>query len=525
MPVITKIFDFEGGVRIADIPRGTTKLTMHLYGGGGGGGATENPAAGDGGVASAGHYVTKTDFDMTSFAGVKLISVSVGGGGEAGTLGAGAAGGRNGKGLSNYSGGTGGTAGPESPSGSGGGGGGATVVTIFSDGASIEQSVIAVAGGGAGGGGGASFSSGGTGSNSNTATSESPSTLGENGARHSTDGAGAGGGGGGAAGGKGGSTEDGDVGGLGGTAGSNTVPSSGSAEDGSGATPGGKTSGYYVTGVAEGGTADKNGGNGRAVLIFTIEGGTNFKTGGEYKTIDKIYAKVSGAWKNIVAGYVKVSGEWKTIFTGDIIFSINFALFGNATGNPASGSVGGNAPAGPFGGNLDNDPGGGRIIRPPCKKLYHGPITIPGAPNGYQCKSNEKGGGRVICTYFHDRGEMDPLHLKNDYHYTIDHISDATKIGYWFWAIPLTNYMHRHEFSTKWWPKLVTDTTRLFATERAKAISHKMGATKKGSVFGTLIRIIGEPMCTIIGMLVKPFVAEKYKFLLEDLQKEGKELS
>ncbi len=523
MPVITKIFDYEGGVRIAEVPSGTTLLTMHLYGGAGGGGGKE---LADGGTGSAGHYVTKSNLDMTSYAGVKNISVSVGGGGEAGTLGAGAAGGRNGKSLSNYSGGTGGPAGPESPSGSGGGGGGATVVTIFTDGSSITQSVIATAGGGAGGGGGASYTTGGTGSNSNTPTSESPSTLGENGQRHSTDGGGAGAGGGGAAGGKDRATENGDVGGFGGTAGSNTVPSSGSAEDGSGATPGGTTSGYYVTGVAKGGTSGQNGGNGRAVLIFTIEGGTNFKTGGAYKTIDKIYTKVSGAWKQITAGYYKVSGAWKTIFTGDIIFSINFALFGNTTGNTASGAVGANADAtGPLGGGGPGaDPGGGRTITAPCKKMYWGPITIPNAPNGYQCKSNEKS-TRVICTYFHDRGEMDPLHLQNDYHYTIDNISDVTKIGYWFWAIPLTNYMQKHELSEHWWPKLVTDTTRLFATERAKAISYKMGATKKDSVFGKLIRMIGEPMCAVIGMIVKPFVAKKYKFLLEDLQKEGKELS
>ena len=80
MAIITKTFNYEGGVRIAEVPAGTTTLTIHLWGGAGGGGGEDNAGAGGGG--SAGHYVTKTDLDMTSYAGVKNISVTVGGGGQ-----------------------------------------------------------------------------------------------------------------------------------------------------------------------------------------------------------------------------------------------------------------------------------------------------------------------------------------------------------------------------------------------------------------------------------------------------------
>ena len=122
MAIITKTFNYEGGVRIAEVPPGTTLLTVHLWGGAGGGGGNE---VGSGGSGSAGTYVTAADIDMTSYAGTKNISVSVGGGGAAGSTGAGASGGTNGKSLTNYSGGKGGPSGGDGPSGSGGGGGGA----------------------------------------------------------------------------------------------------------------------------------------------------------------------------------------------------------------------------------------------------------------------------------------------------------------------------------------------------------------------------------------------------------------
>ena len=517
MPVITKTFNYEGGVRIAEIPRGTTLLTMHLYGGAGGGGGKDRN---DGGVGSAGHYVTKTDLDMTSFAGVKNISVTVGGGGEGGTSAVGAEGGANGKSITGYSGGQGGASGTGDVSGSGGGGGGATVVTIFSDGSAVTQSVIAVAGGGAGGGGAGRLSSGGTGTNSNVATARTPGTLGENGAHHNGSGPGAGAGGGGADGGKGGSGDTGDIGAFGGRAGSNTVPSSGSAEDGSGVTPGGTTSGYYQTGVAVGGASQTNGGDGLAVLIFTIEGGTNFKTGGEYKTIDRIYAKVSGAWKNIVAGYVKVSGVWKTIFQGDIIFTINYSLFGDATGNATSGTPGEDGTPNETVDTIDSgsDDDGRVITEPAVKQEWATADAGTEVYTGYTYKCGGKqdtSNPRVICTYFYQQGDIDLNDLECDYRWTQQNVSDEVKIGYWLWAIPLVEYMEKHKDSKNIWHKFVINTTKLFAKQRAIEISYKIGGRKKGSLFGKLVRLVGEPLCAVLGTAIRPFAGSKYDAMLK----------
>jgi len=512
MSTVTKTFTYEGGVRIADVPPGTTLLTIHLWGGAGGGGGNDVAVGGSG---SAGTYVTATDIDMTSYAGVKNISVSVGGGGESGTSGAGASGGTNGKSLTNYSGGKGGSSGADGPSGSGGGGGGATVVTLFDDGAAINQTVLALAGGGAGGGGGGSYTSGGTGANTNSATARSPATLGENGAGHSANGGGGGAGGGGAAGGTGGSGDQGDVGGFGGKAGSDTVPAGGSADKGSGITPAGSGSGHYSTGIATGGTSQQNGGDGKAVLIFTIPSKANYKVGGEWKKLNQIFNKVSGAWKEVTAGYYKVSGVWKAIYATDILFTINYAAFGNATGNLTSGTAGSAGQPDPT--YIDSDPGGGRITPIVAKQtMYWGPITT-NSPKGYQCKSNENDGNiRVICTYFHHRGMIDLTDLQSDYEWTRQNISDNVKIGYWLWAIPLVRWMEKHEDSTKLWHRFAISTTLSFARARAHEISYKVGARNKGSLFGKCVRLVGESLCGVLGFMAKPFVKGKYDSMLKE---------
>jgi hypothetical protein len=509
MATITKTFTYEGGVRLAEVPPGTTALTMHLWAGAGGGGGND---VSPGGSGSAGTYVTKTDLDMTAYAGVKNISVSVGGGGAAGTSGAGADGGANGKSITDYSGGQGGDSGSDGPSGSGGGGGGATVVTVFDDGAAITQTVLAVAGGGAGGGGGGAYVSGGTGANTNTATSASPGTLGENGAGHSANGGGAGAGGGGADGGTGGSGDQGDVGGFGGKAGSDTVPSSGSADKGSGITPGGSGSGYYATGVALGGTAQKNGGDGRAVLIFTLPSKTNYKVGGEWKSVNGIFNKVSGAWKEVVAGYYKVSGAWKAIYATDILFSINYAAFGNDTGNPTSGTAGSAGQPNPD--YRDGDPGGDRNVPPRAKKMYWGPITI-NSPKGYQTESN-RNNGRVICTWLSNHGMMSEEDLMIDNIYSVKNISVNTKLGYWFWAVPYVRFMDDQYKKQTTLGKYLVKWSKAMAQARTNEIKREMGYIDTHDYGGKITRIIGENLSTALGFIVKPFIKQRFSKWLSE---------
>ena len=329
MPTITKTFLYTGTTQQVEIPAGTTSMDISLWGGAGGGGGPD--AAGAGASGAAGHYVTASAIDLTSYVG-QTLKVAVGGGGAGGSGGGNAPGGTNGKSLTGYSGGVGGNSGPSGSSGSGGGGGGATVILI-------DSTEIAIAGGGGSGGGSGLFSNGTVGINTNSATAETPGTLGENGAVHNSDGGGAGAGGGGADGGRGGDGGDEDQGGSGGYSGSN-LAAGGTESNGSGQTPGGTADPLYRTGIARGGNPSSSGANGLAVITFNIGVQAKHKVSGTWKDTNNLYYKVSGTWKNITAAYVKVAGTWKAMFNSGIEFISTAAGFGDATGNAASGSPG-----------------------------------------------------------------------------------------------------------------------------------------------------------------------------------------
>ena len=329
MPTVVKTFTYTGTTQQVTIPAGTTSMDISLWGGGGGGGGGD--AGGPGGVGAAGHYVTASAIDLTSYVG-QTLKVGVGGGGGGGASGGGAPGGTNGKSLTGYSGGRGGNAGPTPYSGGGGAGGGATVIII-------DSTEIAVAGGGGGGAGAGKDSNGTAGINSNSATAGSPGTLGENGADHSGDGGGGGGAGGGADGGVGGNGGSGDNGGTGGYAGSNTA-AGGTENNGSGQTPGGTSDHVYQSGVARGASAGSAGANGLAVITFNIGVQAKYKVSGVWKDTTDIYTKVAGTWKQITAAYVKVAGVWKAMFNAGIDFISTAAGFGDATGGSSSGTPG-----------------------------------------------------------------------------------------------------------------------------------------------------------------------------------------
>ena len=378
MATITKTFNYTGTLQMAEVPIGTTELAIYLWGGGGGSGGQDQ--SGPGADGAAGHFVSRTAINMTTYAGVKSIAVAVGGGGGAGQSGTEASGGANGKSLSTYSGGVGGSSGTTGASGAGAGGGGATTVTLYESGQSINNIELAIAGGGGGAGGGGRMSRGGAGINIGVQTSNSPDSLGENGAGHSGDGGGGGAGGGGAQAGKGGSGATGDAGGFGGNSGTSLVPGGGDAQQnaGSGRTPGGQGNGHYSTGVAMGGTASNPGGDGKAVLVFEIPAEGHFKVGSDWKQLSGIFQKVSGTWKRMLGGYYKVGGVWKAIWTANILFIANASGFGDATGSTTSGSEGsGGVPTvntiPPNAPNIPGDGGGGNFCPHPEPSVYNGP--------------------------------------------------------------------------------------------------------------------------------------------------------
>ncbi len=457
----TKTFTYSGTTQALTIPAGTTSMDLYLWGGGGGGGGGDQ--AGPGQVGSGSQHVSKTSFSLVAYAN-KTMRVAVGGGGAGGTTHAGgAAGGANGKSLTGYSGGRGGSAGPRGASGAGGGGGGATVITI--DGAEI-----AIAGGGGAGGSDGRNGRGSAGINSNSATTNSPPTLGENGADHTGDGGGGGAGGGGDSGGKGGSGGSGDTGGAGGHSGSNLVPSSGSSATSSGQTPGGTGDSRYQSGVGRGGNVQQSGGNGLAVIIFTISPDAFVKTGGAWKRVNAIYAKISDRWKKVSGAYFKYDGNWKPIFNSGIDFTSTAAGFGDSAGGSSSGTPGSG--------------GGG-------------------------------GGGRVICTWLQNKGLFSLQDLQVDTEFSVQHLNRTTKIGYWFWAIPLVQYMQNSTETKSWFGGLVIDVIKVLAQARANELAYQMGKRSKGDILGKFTRWIGESFCFVVGLTVRPFVEHKFGEWLE----------
>ncbi len=506
MPTITKTFNYSGQLQIADLPAGTNSVTMHLWGGAGGCGGPDT--AGDGADGGAGHYVTVTDLDISAYAGVKKIAVGVGGGAEAGGMGQDTDGGRNGQGLTGYSGGDGGSSGRGSGvSGSGGGGGGATTVTLFESGQDADTIKLAIAGGGGGGGGTGQSSRGGAGINTNSATGNTPGTLGENGAGHSGDGGGGGAGGGGTDGGTGGSGATGDAGGFGGKAGSNTVPSGGSSNDGSGRTPHATDSAYYSEGVALGGIAGNAGGNGKAVLIFTIPSETKIKDAGAWKSFDSINYKVSGVWKAITEGYYKVSGTWKNIFTTDIEFKGNSIGFGNVSGGSTSGSEGtGGIPTPssippPIGGGSQGD---GFIPPPPFKPPYkcrqtdqvlNGNTNEPTSRKGVVCTMMNQTAGfgtfrnKIWHKFWHEKGS------NGKKSFTQDHRMEK---GYHAIFLPLVNFAKKDGTFN-----LIVRGILSHMGKHVTADFYGEMRNKKRDNLGRVYRAIFEPMCWGIGKFRK----------------------
>ena len=146
--------------------------------------------------------------------------------------------------------------------------------------------------------------------------------------------------------------------------------------------------------------------------------------------------------------------------------------------------------------------------------------TLDAPPSIKSGGGGNGGGGRVICTYFYSKNQFSLIDLQLDTEFSRNNLSDKVKIGYWFWAIPLVDWMKKHENSNNWWVKLVKNSTKLFAQERAKEIAYAMGKKNKGSLIGKFVRLFGETGCYLLGLIIKPFVFDKYKGFLNEYQKD-----
>jgi hypothetical protein len=120
--------------------------------------------------------------------------------------------------------------------------------------------------------------------------------------------------------------------------------------------------------------------------------------------------------------------------------------------------------------------------------------------------------GRVICTWLRNNGLLSAEDLAIDTQFSVQYLSDNTKIGYWLWACPLVQYMERNYKNNI--NSLFVKTVRIIAQARANEIAYQIGAISKGNLLGKIVRIVGESACFVLGSIARPFVEEKFKHWL-----------
>jgi hypothetical protein len=120
--------------------------------------------------------------------------------------------------------------------------------------------------------------------------------------------------------------------------------------------------------------------------------------------------------------------------------------------------------------------------------------------------------GRVICTWLRNNGLFSAKDLAIDTEFSVQYLSDNTKIGYWLWACPLVEYMERNYRNNT--DSLFIKAIRIIAQARANEIAHQVGSRSRGDMLGKIVRIIGESACFVLGSIARPFTEEKFKHWL-----------
>ncbi|MBT3361739.1 MAG: hypothetical protein HN403_19110 [Rhodospirillales bacterium] len=101
---------------------------------------------------------------------------------------------------------------------------------------------------------------------------------------------------------------------------------------------------------------------------------------------------------------------------------------------------------------------------------------------------------RVVCTELAAQGLLDPGLYFLDVRFTEERLSAAHVRGYHAWAVPLVRLMRKSEIVTR----IVSPVARW----RAEEIAHLLGAKSRGHLAGKIVRLIGEPLCRLIGAFV-----------------------
>jgi hypothetical protein len=271
------------------------------------------------------------------------------------------------------------------------------------------------------------------------------------------------------------------------------VPAGGSEDDGSGETPGATGNQYYESGIAKGGVRGGAGGNGKAVLIFTIPSETKIKAGGVWKGVNDIKYKVSGVWKKITHGYYKVSGAWKAIFTGDVIFVGNSAAFGNNSGGATSGVEGSGGLPTPA--SIPPQEGNDRFF-PPVQKIYWRPN--PHTTSGFSRADEPTGVSRkIVCTMMNDTYGFGSFRNRIWLRHSRD-LPKEYEIGYHTIFLPLVNFAKK--------PGKVNAVVKSILEHIARHRTYDIRQQMKNKIHwrGRIYRKILEPICYFVGRIKAP---------------------
>ncbi|WP_419798286.1 MAG: hypothetical protein ACNI26_00915 [Terasakiella sp.] len=107
-----------------------------------------------------------------------------------------------------------------------------------------------------------------------------------------------------------------------------------------------------------------------------------------------------------------------------------------------------------------------------------------------------EGGAKVICTEMGTQGLMSSFDQKACLVYAHKYLPPSFMEGYHFWAVPYVRLMRRSKFATA----LIVP----FVHHRTKEVKFRLGLSKKGSWCGKLICAFHDPLCCLLGKIVKP---------------------
>ncbi|MCP4537539.1 MAG: hypothetical protein GY832_10365, partial [Chloroflexi bacterium] len=108
------------------------------------------------------------------------------------------------------------------------------------------------------------------------------------------------------------------------------------------------------------------------------------------------------------------------------------------------------------------------------------------------------GSSRVICTHLHRLGLLSLEDYQRDLAFTHTHLTQAHIDGYHYWAIHVVRTMRRKDS----FGKLTVKLSRYIAQARANDIAFIVGASKRRDWVGRAFRLVGEPLCYLIGRFV-----------------------